>query len=89
MTVEPLPLHPFHDVRRQGLAPRRKPPGPLVEQGPAGELFFKVRQIGERRNHLIRRLGQHQLVERLDIVIVDNGYPLHAPTTRPPETMEL
>jgi hypothetical protein len=73
MSIEPLSRHPFHEVRQQRLAPCRKPPRPLVEQGPASELFFKVREIRERRNHFFRRLGQKQRVERLNIMANEYG----------------
>jgi hypothetical protein len=71
VTVEPLPRHPFHEVRQHRPPPCRKPFRPLVEQGPAGELFFTVREIRERRNDFLRRPGIKQPVERLDIGIMD------------------
>jgi hypothetical protein len=66
VTVEPLPRHPFHEVRRQTSPPFRKALGPLVEQGPARELLFAPRWVWpedrtmdkpkqERRNEARRR----------------------------------
>jgi hypothetical protein len=70
VTVEPLPIHPFHEVRQHPVPPCRQPFRALVEQGPAGKLFFMVRQIGERRNAFLRRPGTKQGVERPDIRIM-------------------
>jgi hypothetical protein len=66
VTIEPLSRHPFHDARRQIVRPPgRKPPGPLVEQRPASELFSSPTDRGTSQ-----QLGRRRVVVSARTVVV-------------------